>query len=63
MRAFGQWLVAVLRDNWLFLLVVGAIAVAFLVLRTPASPLTSIAEVDSIVQGGQPVLVEFYTNT
>jgi hypothetical protein len=63
MRAFGQWLFAVLRENWVFLLVVGAIAAAFLVLRTPASSLGSVAEADSILQGGQPVLVEFYSNT
>ena len=63
MRAFGQWLVAVLRGSWLFLLIVGAIAIAFLVLRTPASPLGSAAEADSILNSGQPVLVEFYSNT
>ena len=63
MRAFGQRLFAVLRENWLFLLVVGAIAVVFLVLRTPSSAPSSVAEADSILQGGQPVLVEFYSNT
>jgi hypothetical protein len=53
----------VLRENWLFLLVVGGIIVAFLALRTPASAVGSVAEVDAIVQNGQPTLVEFYSNT
>ena len=70
MQAFGQWLVevghdaaGVLRRWWLVLLILGAMAVAYLVLRTPASPVTSVAEVDAILQGGQPVLVEFFSNT
>jgi len=70
MPAFGQWLVEVGRDAagvlrrwWLVLLILGAMAVAYLVLRTPASPVTSVAEVDAILQGGQPVLVEFFSNT
>jgi hypothetical protein len=52
-----------LRENWLFLLVVGGIVVAFLALRTPASAVASTAEVDAILQDGQPALVEFYSNT
>jgi hypothetical protein len=52
-----------LRDNWLFLLIVGAIAVAFLALRTSPTPLQSMDEVQAILEDGQPTLVEFYTNT
>ncbi len=63
MQAFGRWLIKVVRGNWLLLLLVGAMAVAFLVLRTPASPVASVAEVDAILQSGQPALVEFYSNT
>ncbi|MGD8623451.1 MAG: hypothetical protein PVF47_10530 [Anaerolineae bacterium] len=51
------------RDNWLFLLVVGAIAVAFFALRTSPTPLQSMDEVQAILEDGQPTLVEFYTNT
>jgi hypothetical protein len=53
----------VLRQNWLFLLIIGALAVAFLVLRTPASAVGSVAEVEAILTGGQPTLVEIYSNT
>ena len=53
----------VLRENWLFLLIVAGIVGAFLFLRTPASAVSSVAEVDAILQNGQPTLVEFYTNT
>jgi len=51
-----------LRENWLFLLVLGGIVVAFMALRTPASAVGSVAEVDAILQDGQPTLVEFYSN-
>lgn len=61
--AFGDRLVRFFRENWLFLLVVGGIIVVFLVLRTPASAVGSVAEVDAVLQDGQPTLVEFYTNT
>jgi hypothetical protein len=57
------WMARTLRQNWLVLLVVAAVAVAFLVLRTPASAVGSVAEVDEILTGGQPTLLEFYANT
>ncbi len=52
-----------LRENWLLLLVVGIIVVAFLALRTTGSDVESVAEVDAILADGQPTLVEFYSNT
>jgi hypothetical protein len=52
-----------LRENWLFLIVVGGVVVAFLALRTSASAVSSVAEVDALLQDGQPTLVEFYSNT
>lgn len=63
MNPLGKRIVRTLRENWLFLLVVGGIVVAFLVLRTPASTVGSVAEVEAILQDGQPTLVEFYSNT
>ena len=63
MRSVREGLVRAFRENWLFLLVVGGIVVAFLALRTPASAVASTAEVDAILQDGQPALVEFYSNT
>ena len=59
----GERLIRILRENWLFLLVIGGIALAFLVLRTPASALNSADEVDAVLENGQPTLVEFYSNT
>jgi hypothetical protein len=63
MRAFGMGLIKVVRGYWLLLLLLGAIAVAYLALRTPASPVASVAEVDAILGGGQPALVELFSNT
>jgi hypothetical protein len=63
MRMSAERLSAILRDNWLFLLVVGAIVIAFLVLRTPGTRVESLAEVDTLLRSGQPALVEFYSNT
>jgi hypothetical protein len=62
-NTIGERLIRILRENWLLLLVVGGIVAAFLVLRTPASAVSSVAEVDAVLQDGQPTLVEFYTNT
>ena len=53
----------ILRENWLFLLVAGGIVVAFLALRTPASAVGSLAELDAQLESGTPTLVEFYSNT
>ena len=63
MHRVGEGLARVLRENWLFLLVVGGIVATFLALRTPASRVGSIDQVDAILHGGQPTLVEFYSNT
>ncbi len=63
MRAGGEWFVQIIRENWLLLLVVGGIVVAFLALRTSPSEVRSVAEVDSLLRDGRPTLVEFYSNT
>ncbi|MBN1955893.1 MAG: hypothetical protein JW900_12710 [Anaerolineae bacterium] len=52
-----------LRDNWLFLLIVGGMVLVWLLLRTPGSQLESTASFDQQVGAGQPVVVEFYSNT
>jgi hypothetical protein len=52
-----------LRENWLLVLIVAGIVGAFLALRTPASAVSSVSEVDALLQSGQPTLVEFYSNT
>jgi hypothetical protein len=61
--AFGKGLVRLLRENWLFMLIIGGLIAGFLVLRTPGSAVGSVAEVDAILANGQPTLVEFYSNT
>ena len=63
MHAFGEWLTRYLRENWLFLLLVGGIVGAFMFLRTTSSDVGSVAELDAMLQDGQPALVEFYSNT
>ena len=63
MANLGARTVRILRENWLFLLVVGGIVGAFLFLRTTASDVSSVAEVDAILQNGRPTFVEFYSNT
>ncbi len=52
-----------LRQNWLFLLVIGVMIAAYLLLRTRGDKLPSTAAFDTQVSGGTPTLVEFYTNT
>jgi hypothetical protein len=59
----GERVKGFFRENWLLLLVIGGLVTAFLVLRTPASAVSTVDEVDAVLQNGQPTLVEFYTNT
>lgn len=63
MNAFVQGLGRFWRENWLVLIVVGGLVLAFAALRTPASAVGSVSEVDAVLQNGQPTLVEFYSNT
>lgn len=63
MATSGNRLVKILRENWLLLLVIGGILLAFLFLRTTGSAVASVEEVDAVLQNGQPTLVEFYSNT
>jgi len=45
-------------------LIVGAILLgAWLFLRTPATPLASVAALDSLLGQGEPVVLEFFGNT
>lgn len=63
MRAFRDRLGRALSENWLLLVVIGGIAIAFLVLRTRASAVGTMAELEVILHDGQPAVVEFFSNT
>jgi len=51
-----------LRQNWALLLVLGLLAGAWLFLRTPADPV-SLDGFHQEIRSGQPVVVEFFSNT
>ena len=59
MGTLGEQLNRYLRENWFFLLLVGGIVGGFLFLRTPASAVASVEQVEAHLQNGQPTLVEF----
>jgi hypothetical protein len=58
----AKW-ISLLRENGLFLGFLAVLVVGFLVLRTRGSNVASLAEFDALIAGGQPVVVEFYSNT
>jgi hypothetical protein len=57
----GQ-ILAFVRQNALFLIVLGLLVAAFLALRTRGSTLGSLSEFDALISSGQPVVAEFYSN-
>jgi hypothetical protein len=52
-----------LRENALFLTVLVVLVGGFLFLRTKGTQLGSTDEFETLISGGQPVVVEFYSNT
>ena len=52
-----------LRENALFLGFLAVLVGGFLILRTRGSDLTSTDEFDALIGQGEPVVVEFYSNT
>jgi hypothetical protein len=63
MRVSLQTLARLVEENWFFLLLVLAIAAAWLFLRQQGTPLSSLEAFDQRIQSGQPVVVEFFSNT
>lgn len=51
------------RENGAVIVVIAAMVVGYLFLRTGGDELVSTAEFDAQVSGGTPTLVEFYSNT
>jgi len=52
-----------LRENGAFLAVLIGIVAAFVLLRTKGTDLDTVDEFDALLGTGQPVVVEFYSNT
>jgi hypothetical protein len=50
------------KANWLLLIVLGLIVVAFIFLRHRPSNVASLDELDDLLSAGQPTVVEFYSN-
>ena len=59
----SEQVLAFLRENGAFLAVLLGIVAAFVLLRTKATDLDSVDEFDGLLGAGQPVVVEFYSNT
>ena len=52
----------VLRDNWLLLTVILALASAFFFLRSPETKLASLEALDAELADGSPQVIEFYSD-
>lgn len=62
LSAIGANLLSWVRINWMFLLVLGIIAAAFIFLRSTPSQLNSLTELNGLLVRGQPTIIEFYSN-
>ncbi len=51
------------RENWMTLVALAALAVAYLVLRTPASDLDSPEQALERLRQGKPTVLYFFSNT
>ena len=56
-------IMAFLRENALFMIVLVSIIAAFVLLRTKGTSMSSLDEFDALINADQPVVVEFYSNT
>ena len=52
-----------IRSNVVAIAIVIALLAGYFLLRTTPSDLSSIEELQAIMNGGKPVLIEFYSNT
>ena len=51
------------RENALFLVVLLGLVGAFILFRTKGTELASVDDLDAMLANGQPVVVEFFSNT
>jgi len=63
MDALIKRLSGFIHENWLLVAFLSLVTVGFLTLRTPATPIESEQELQDMLSSGQPVLLEFYSNT
>jgi len=59
---FVKAMLRLLKENLVLILVIATIAVAYLLLRTRPSDVSSQEELEALMAGGRPVLVELYAN-
>ena len=50
------------QQNWLGLTILAALAIAFVLLRSPATRVTSMQELDAVLADGTPKVIEFYSD-
>ncbi len=55
-------IVQILHENCLSLVVLAALASVFILLRSPATPLPTLAALDAELADGTPKVVEFYSD-
>ncbi|MCR4407128.1 MAG: hypothetical protein NUW24_09440 [Anaerolineae bacterium] len=63
MAASVKRLSGFIHENWLLIAFLSLVIMGFLTLRTPATPIASEQELREMLSSGQPVLLEFYSNT
>ena len=51
-----------IQQNWLGLALLGMLAAAFVFLRSPATRVASMQDLDAMLSDGKPKVVEFYSN-
>ena len=50
------------RENWSYLLLVAAVGLYFMLRTSPTQGIDSLQALDTSLQSGQPVVLEFYSN-
>jgi hypothetical protein len=53
----------IIRSNIIAIVIITALTTGFFLLRTSPSDIGSLEELQALISSGQPVLVEFYSNT
>ncbi|MFZ5917296.1 MAG: hypothetical protein ACOYZ7_10205 [Chloroflexota bacterium] len=59
----GDQILNFVRSNALLLILLLVLLAVFIVFRSKSTQLASLAEFDALTAAGQPVVVEFFSNT